>query len=177
MATLEALSQRSRNAIQAIVDRPPPEPSESDDEQAQGKVYAAFVEKESFMELTGFTRDYINHLVHIMAPFALNARKRGPQPKSSLADALLCYLVLLRVPSDAPVLAKTLGLKEEQFNGNVARVREILNSALQSKWPDLAPRPLDDDQRRIEASGLLVDTITIECFKPKGSLWGIETLL
>ena len=103
-----------------------------------------------------------------MVPFALSARKRGPQPKSSPPDALLCYLLYLKVPSDAAVLAKTLGISETQFTGNLDRIRPILNAALHTKWPEMAPRPLDYDARLIFEAGLLVDNTTTECFRPKG---------
>ena len=43
-----------------------------------------------------------------------------------------------------------------------------MNQALKSKWPSLAPRPLDDDERPIDEVGLLVDTTTVECYKPMG---------
>lgn len=75
---------------------------------------------------------------------------------------------MFNIPSDAPTLAKILGLNEAQFNGNIERIRLILNQALKTKWPLLAPRPLDDDDRKVYEAGLLIDCITIECFRPKG---------
>ncbi len=145
-----------------------PEEPESDPDVLEGKIFAKFEDDDSFETYTGFPRDLINHWVDIMTPFALNARKRGPQPKSSLADALLCYLTMFNIPSDAPTLAKTLGLQEAQYIGNIERVRHILNEALKTKWPFLAPRPLEDDERKVYEAGLLIDCITIECFRPKG---------
>ena len=168
MTSLEYLIKKSQQTIKAIEDREAPEGSESEEDRLGGKIVASFDAKESYETIAGFPRDYVNHLVDICTPYALNARKRGPQPKSSLADAILCYLTYLRVPSDIPVLAKTLDLKEAQFAGNVERVRGVLNSALTDKWPRLAPKPLDDDSRSVFEAGLLVDCITIECFKPKG---------
>ncbi len=168
MESLEALARKSQDLIKNIARRDLPESSDSESDRLAGKIVAAFEEKQSFETFAGFPRDYINHLVDIMAPFALNARKRGPPPKSSLADALLCYLTMLRVPADGPVLAKTLDLKEAQFSKNIDRARRILNAALKTKWPEMAPRPLDDDKRKVFEAGLLIDTITTECFKPKG---------
>ena len=103
-----------------------------------------------------------------MTPFSLNARKRGPAPKSSLSDALLCYLTHIHLDTEDDVLAKALGLGIAQFSSNIERVRPILHSALGTKWPALAPRPLDDDQRPLPEVGLLIDSTTTECFRPKG---------
>lgn len=168
MTTLEALFNKSRAQIKAIDDRELPDASDSEPDVLEGKIFAKFEENESFETYTGFPRDLINHWVDIMIPFAQNARKRGPQPKSSIADALLCYLAMLRIPTDAPTLAKTLGMNEAQFTKNIERIRIILNQALKTKWPDLAPRPLDDNQRKVYEAGLLIDCITTECFRPKG---------
>jgi hypothetical protein len=168
LVSLKSLVNEGKRKAKAIEDRQL-ERSENDDEagRLEGVIAARFEADEAFEEFTGFDAPMITHWAEIMLPFALNARKRGPAPKSSLADALICYLVMFNVNADIPTLSKTLGLQEAQFSGNVERVRGILNSALKTKWPALAPRPLDDDERPIDEVGLLVDTSTVECFKPK----------
>lgn len=168
MLTLNTLANQAKARIQSIEDRAAPEPSLSEEDILEGRITEAYEANDSFLQFTGFHRDMINHWVDLMVPFALNARKRGPQPRSSLSDALLCYLTMLCLPADQPMLAKTLGLKEAQFAGNVDRVRPILNEALKTKWPEMAPSPLEDNERGIYEAGLLVDTTTVECFKPKG---------
>jgi hypothetical protein len=39
---------------------------------------------------------------------------------------------------------------------------------LREKWANLLPRPLDDPDRPIYEVGVLVDSTTVECFRPKG---------
>src|SRR5690242_6885497 len=90
--------------------------------------------------------------------------KRGPMPKSSLSDALLCSLVYLHIDADHAELAKALGCGEAQFSGNLNRVRPILNSARREKWPD-------DEDRPIAEVGLLVGTTTVESFRPLGRFY------
>jgi len=51
---------------------------------------------------------------------------------------------------------------------NIERIRPLLNAALSTKWPQLAPRPLDNEARPMPDVGYLVDATTTECFKPKG---------
>lgn len=167
--TLSGLAKAHQERVNLVAERELPSGGGSDEEEDfQGKITAAFEENQSFVEFTGYPSNFIRHWVEIMTPFSLNARKRGPNPKSSLSDALLCYLTFLHLEVDEPVLAKTLDIGISQLNKNIERIRSILNSALKTKWPDLAPRPLDDDERPMPGIGLLIDTITTECYRPKG---------
>lgn len=165
--TLQGLAQRAEKRVEAIKQRPPPSPSNSDDDILDGRITRSFDDNDSFRENTGFDRELIESWVDLMIPYSLMARKRGPMPKSSLSDALLCYLVYLHLDADAPALAKMLGIGIHQFSGNIERARGILNAALKTKWPSMAPRPLEDEERPMASVGLLVDTTTVECFRPK----------
>jgi DDE superfamily endonuclease len=168
LASLKGLVNAGKRKAKEIEERELPSREDEDEPgRIEGVIAARFEDDESFVELTGFDGPLITYWAELMQPFAQNARKRGPAPKSSLADALLCYLVMLNVDADMPALAKTLGLEEAQFSGNIERVRGLLNSALKTKWPQLAPRPLEDDERPMPEVGLLVDTTTVECYKPK----------
>lgn len=103
-----------------------------------------------------------------MTPWAMNARTRGPHPKSSLSDALLCYLILLKTGLDLPVLAKVLKLSESRLEGNISRVRSIVNAALKQRWQELIVRPTANLNRPFPEAGLLIDNTTVQCFRPKG---------
>lgn len=167
--TLHTLAQARADKVKAIKSRDTPASVSSDDEiDFSGKVTAAFIDNDSFVEFTGYSQSLIRHWTDLITPFAMNARGRGPAPSSSTSDALLCYLTFIHLDAEEPVLAKTLGLGVSQFTGNIERMRPLLNAALKSKWPSSAPRPLDDNQRPMPEIGGLVDTITIECYRPKG---------
>ncbi len=169
LTTLTGLAKKGDERVRAIDQRELPSGNDdSEDDLLHGKVTAAFEANNSFVELTGFTKELVSHWVELMVPHAANARKRGPMPKSSLSDALLCYLVYFHIDADQPTLAKTLGIGPAQFTGNLERVRAILNAALNEKWPRMAPNPLEDDGRPMYEIGLLIDTSTVESFRPKG---------
>jgi hypothetical protein len=167
--SLISLAKKTEDRVNKITARGlPSHDSESDVDLLDGKITTAFETNQSFQQLTGYPRELISHWVDIMHPHSLNARKRGPLPKSSLSDALLCYLLYMHIDADQHELAKTLGLGIAHFTGNVERVRGILNTALREKWANLLPRPLDDPDRPIYEVGVLVDSTTVECFRPKG---------
>jgi hypothetical protein len=169
LTTLVGLAKKGDSHVKAIAERElESDREESESELLKGKITAAFDANQSYLELTGFHREFVVHWVELMQQHAVNARKRGPMPKSSLSDALLCYLVYLHIDADHPTLAKTLSVGESQFSGNLVRIRSILNAALREKWPQLAPRPLEDDGRPYYEIGLLVDVTTVEVFRPKG---------
>ncbi len=175
LTTLVGLAKRGDSRVKAIADRDlDSDREESESELLDGKISAAFDANKSHLELTGFNREFIVHWVELMHPYAMNARKRGPMPKSSLSDALLCYLVYLHIDADQPTLAKTLSVGISQFTGNLVRIRSILNSALKEKWPQMAPRPLEDAERPIYEIGLLVDVTTVESFRPKGKFGEVK---
>src|SRR4051794_38153513 len=103
LTTLLGLAKKSDAHVQAIDGRDLPSGNEdSEDDLLHGKVTAAFDANASFVDLTGFSKELVNNWVELMVPHAPNARKRGPMPKSSLSDALLCYLVYLHIDADAP---------------------------------------------------------------------------
>ncbi len=167
--TLDSLARKQKERVDAIKARDLPSGSASDDEgDFSGKITAAFAENDGFVTFTGYPEHLVRHWSDLMIPYALNARGRGPGPRSSLSDQLCCYLAYLHLDAEEPVLAKTLGIGVQQLSGNIERVRKILNETLKKKWPALAPRPMDDDQRPMAEVGALIDTITIECYRPKG---------
>ena len=106
LVSLKSLVNEGKRKAKAIEDRQL-ERSENDDEagRLEGAIAARFEADEAFEEFTGFDAPMITHWAEIMLPFALNARKRGPAPKSSLADALICYLVMFNVNADIPRLS------------------------------------------------------------------------
>lgn len=169
LVTLLGLAKKAQERVDAIDERELEDRNDDSDEGdlLQGNLTAAFEANSSFHEFTGYSRELIAHWVDLMVPHETTARKRGPMPKSSLSDALLCYLVFLHIDADHAQLAKAIGIGESQFSGNLTRIRPIFNAAMREKWPNLVPRPLHDNLRPMPAVGLLVDTTTVECYRPK----------
>jgi hypothetical protein len=165
--SLQSLAKRNDERVNEIMALAPLDEDSADADILKGEITQTFVRDGSFKEFTGFLEGQVSNWVLEILPFAAAGRKRGPPPKSSISDALLCYLVLLHLGVDSPTLAKSLHIGESQYNSNVDRVRVLLNQALKRRWATLLPRPTEDLERNFPQAGLLIDTTTIECFRPK----------
>jgi hypothetical protein len=165
--SLQSLAKRNDDRINEIVALEPLDEDSADADILKGEITKTFVNDGSFKQFTGFEEGQISNWVLEILPFAAEGRKRGPPPKSSISDALLCYLVTIHLGADFPTLAKSLHLGESQFTSNVERIRVLLNHAMKSRWASLLPRPTEDVERNFPQAGLLVDTTTFESYKPK----------
>lgn len=105
--------------------------------------------------------------VRTAQPYILAERRRGQKPKSTWADALLCYVVWAHFGADYAIAAKAAGMKEGRFEDNVGRARTVLLNTLRSRWwsPRRRPAPVPDSPWPHVA--LLVDTNTTEVFRPR----------
>jgi DDE superfamily endonuclease len=141
-----------------------------DDEQdiLTGKITTSFRANNQFLEFTGFSEGAITNIVELATPLTMQARTRGPLPKSSVSDMIICYLLQYRVDLTAAQRAKIVNLPEGRYSSNVDRIRPILRAALKERWSLLIPRPASDVNRHYAYAGLLVDATTIECFRPEG---------
>jgi hypothetical protein len=173
--SLSGIAQRNQRALDELGELAPLAEEPQAEEIMGGKITAAFRENETFLEYTGYNESQVRAMVEEMSPVALRERTRGPAPRSSLSDMLLCYLVMLHFDIDFPALAKILNIGESRFISNISRVRPILNEALSVKWKSLLPRPGDDVERRYPAAALLIDCHTTECFRPKGRFGDAKT--
>lgn len=121
MISFRDVLDRAERDLRELHNYPPlandlPEPDILD-----GSISAQFKANQSFHDYTGFSENVITTLVEVILPFAMNVRQRGPPPKSSLSDSLLCYLVQLKLGMDVPILSKILHLSENRFTHNVDR--------------------------------------------------------
>jgi hypothetical protein len=57
---------------------------EDEPEVLHGKITKSFQDNRSFEQFAGYTEETIARIVEDMTEFALNARKRGPWPRSSV---------------------------------------------------------------------------------------------
>jgi hypothetical protein len=141
---------------------------EDEPEVLHGKITKSFQDNRSFEQFAGYTEETIARIVEDMTEFALNARKRGPWPRSSVSDMLLCYLTLLRTDADMPKLSKILNLSVNRLSENIARIRPILNAAMKKHWAPLLPRPHTQLNRHYQYAALIIDVTTTQCYRPEG---------
>ncbi|HSN67109.1 MAG TPA: transposase family protein [Fusibacter sp.] len=168
MNTLASIIQRRDKEAQELADLPRVDFDNDDDDILTGKITETMRNNNSFEQLAGFSEGVIASITEIVTPLAMQARTRGPLPKSSVSDMILCYLLTFRTDLDVPKLAKIFNLSEERFSKNVERIRPLLNAAMKNRWVNLLPRPDSDLHRRFNYAGLLVDATTIQCFRPEG---------
>lgn len=141
---------------------------ELEDEPIKGAVYTQFRFDNKLEMLSNFGDGEIRDISESLLPFVAASAKRGPKPKSSSTDALLCYLAWAKSGCDFALLAKTLGMKESRFEDNVHRIRPILNAALKDRWWSNRSRPVPVwDSGAAPYAALLIDHHTTEVFRPK----------
>ena len=168
MNTLASIIRGQDQELQEIRALPALPPIEDDDDILTEKITESFRSNNQFVEFTGFTEGVIANIAELVSPLTLLARTRGPMPKSSVSDMIICYLLQYKVDATTAQLAKIVNISEGRFSKNVDRIRPVLLAALQTRWAALLPRPHSDLGRDYNYAGLLVDAITIECFRPEG---------
>jgi hypothetical protein len=94
MKSLRTYARAAEERLARLQELQPIAESDVIEDVMEGPITATFVDNDSFVELTGYTHDQVRNIVEEVKPLAVRARKRGPEPRSSVSDALLCYLVL-----------------------------------------------------------------------------------
>jgi len=102
-----------------------------------------------------------------MQPQIASVKRRGPPPKSSWMDALLCYLIWARSASQFADLAAKVQMTESRVEDNIARVRPLLNATLQATWWKERVRPEPLVGTDFPHVAVLIDSTTIQVFRPK----------
>ena len=165
--SLDTLLQHANDEIQAINEYDGPLVDLLEDEPITGELYTQFLQDNNLSALTNLSTNSINNLFQTMQPFLASAGTRGPRPKSSPMDQLICYLVWGRTGEDVDVLARLLGIKSNRLEDNLRRIRPILNQTLKSKWWDTRMRPRIQVDSQFPHVALLVDGHTSKVFRPK----------
>jgi hypothetical protein len=168
MNTLGGILRAQAQDLQAIQALPALPPDDFDDEILTGKITDTFRNNNSFEEFCGYSEGVITSIAELVTPLTFLARTRGPLPKSSVSDMIICYLLQYRVDATAAQLAKIVNISEGRFSKNVDRVRPHLLAALKQRWATMFPRPDTDLTRDHNYAAHLIDVTTIECFRPEG---------
>jgi hypothetical protein len=104
-----------------------------------------------------------------MQPFLASAVRRGPKPRSTWLDALLQYLIWLKLGLDYKRLAALLQLPVGRLTEDVKRVRPVLRETLEFEWwgggSRMRPEPVP--QSPWPQVALLIDSHSTEVFRPK----------
>jgi hypothetical protein len=168
MNTLSGILRAQSEDLLAIRALPALPSDDFDDEILSGKITDTFRNNNSFEEFCGFSEGVVTSIAELVTPLTFLARTRGPLPKSSVSDMIICYLLQYRVDATAAQLAKIVNISEGRYTKNVDRIRPNLLAALQQRWATMLPGPATDLTRHHNYAALLIDATTIECFRPEG---------
>src|SRR5271163_4576201 len=96
--------QHAQNEIEAIENYDGPLLDLLDDEPVTGVLYTQLLEQREIELVTNLTVDRLTDIFRLMQPFILNAGTRGPKPKSSWMDQLICYLAWGKTAENIDIL-------------------------------------------------------------------------
>src|SRR5271163_1066301 len=140
---------------------------EMEDEPVRGDIFDQLRQQDKLYLLTNFEDAKLHNLAQALIPHVAAASRRGPRPKSTTVDSLLCYLTWCKSAAEFAILAKLLGLKESRLEDNVTRMRSILNALLKKRWWENQDRPTVRHHSQFPHVALLIDHHTTQCFRPK----------
>jgi hypothetical protein len=105
-------------------------------------IFNYIVNKEKFFALISRIKEEINCLFEMLQPEIAIGRRLGAQPRSSHLDALVCYLIWLKLRLDYKVIITILpNISKSRIEDNVKRIRPFLHYALYLKWLAKPCRP------------------------------------
>lgn len=133
------------------------------------KVWDSIKSKDGGFELcTRFTESELEDIWNDCAPFAAQARTRGPKPKISLKDSLVVLLMLYKFNFDYVELGSQIGEAKSTTQNACDRILPILNKALVSRWWTSRKRPERSFCNDFPYIILAVDTNSFPVYRPRG---------
>ena len=135
--------------------------------EPHGELWEKLKEKGDLAKFTNFTEVELLSLYRKLVPFIQNHRRRGPLPKISFSDSLLILLTFYKTALEFDELAVFLGYKSSTLMAAINRMRPILYDCLQDEWLAHPQRPQPLDDTHFPFIGLLVDSTSIEVFRPR----------
>lgn len=164
---LQTILNRERTQLNRILDFEGPLVVDDDEAPVVGCLYSALIANRQLEDLTNQTQDKLLRVYQNALPFFADQARRGPKPKSSDIDQLICYLAWIKLGIESSVLSKLLDMKENRLDDNINRIRPILNMTLRFLWWSPRSRPIFQDTSPFPHAALLIDGHTTQCHRPK----------
>jgi len=111
MQRLLDIFQRQNAQIEQISQVEPLRDSQELAESTSGELWEQWKQKGHLTTFTCSTASELKAMYLEMLPFIASERHRGPKPKSSWMDALLCYLLWTHSSTDMGILANFSQMK------------------------------------------------------------------
>ena len=102
-----------------------------------------------------------------MIPYILQHRKEGPLPKITYPDAPIILLNFYKTSLEIDKLAIFLEKKPSTLQNAINRIRPVLLDCLKNDWCSNPPRPRPLNDTYFPHIALLIDSTSIEVFRPK----------
>jgi hypothetical protein len=95
-------------------------------------------------------------------------RRRGLHPKISWEDALILILTFYHLGLKFEVASAAFEISTTAMKEAIAKIKPILHSTLSERWLEQKKRPVSLLTTNYPYIGLLVDSMSVEVFLPKG---------
>lgn len=139
-----------------------------DDGVPPSKIAIFFEEHGLFIKATNFTKVEIIAMYQDSQPFFAVARARGRAPQIGDIDSMILLFYWLKLHPDVSELSKTFGYGETAVRTAISRARQAVLAFLENKWWKHRPRPQPIQDSPLSNLALLVDSTSIEVYKPLG---------
>eukprot|EP01098_Paradermamoeba_levis_P013287 TRINITY_DN6028_c0_g1_i1.p1 TRINITY_DN6028_c0_g1~~TRINITY_DN6028_c0_g1_i1.p1 ORF type:complete len:187 (-),score=8.46 TRINITY_DN6028_c0_g1_i1:341-901(-) len=124
-------------------------------------------QKRTLLSLTNFTSDELIAFSRQAEPFFTANCKRGKKPALSCLDHICLYLMYFKSGITMEGTASYLGLAENKVDKAIQRIREALFPLALKHLSEL-PRPVVMRDKPYPTVALLIDSTTIEVYRPRG---------
>ena len=158
--------EKQQQMVEAYLAEPLPPVAPYD--YKEDRVFRQLKEANQFVEQTNFTEREICAIVEASFVHWAQFRKRGPKPKLSEADSILCLLIYYASGNKLDRLASVVGIKPPTFKDVLIRTRPVLFSLLSERWLKNRIRPAPVINSEFPWTALLVDATSQEVFRPVG---------
>lgn len=165
-ALLRVIEEENRH-IQQLISSGPIDGYLHEEIEIEGRLWHQMRIDHRFMESTNFTEAELQSIWYDMQSFIEEAKTRGPPPKVCHQDAFLCTLIWYKLGFNYDELATFTHLPTTTMRSAMNRIHSILLKTLEKRW-EKKPRPVPLTTTNYPYIGLMVDTTSIEVFRPVG---------
>lgn len=169
VAALHELLQQEEQEIEHLSSVYLLDDDDDDDEDDTTGILWDWVKSEGdFTRLTNFSEEQVLDFYRHSKKWISQNRRRGPHPGISYPDAWIAILAFYKFNTDYTNLSRTLRIRETTLQDTIKRMRTIVFLTLEERWwcSRLRPQALDDPAYSHIA--LLVDTTSIQVYRPRG---------
>lgn len=143
------------------------QPTDSVEERPDSATWQKIKTENKFQSYTNFSENALLDLLRAVEEHEARFRKRGPRPKVATQDGFLMTIIRYSTGLEYDKIGGIFGVPGSTAQKAIDRMRPILHSALTDRWLRQHRRPVPLLDTNYPHIGLLVDTTSLEVFRPK----------